>query len=65
MKVVVKGLNYTEIITTSKNSSKETVQFYALEKLRKKEDCGVWRDGKKITDYTEMKPQKKGIIVRV
>jgi len=51
MRIVVKGLNYTEIRYSRKDSPKQTVIHYKLAKERLPKDCGVWRDGKQIMDY--------------
>jgi hypothetical protein len=55
MKIVVKGMNYTEIRTSrSKDPTTETIQHWVLAKLRKPEDCGVWVDGKQTANYDTM-----------
>lgn len=54
MKVVVKGLNYTEVHYIKKDSPTETVQYWALQKLRKKGDCGIWVDGKQLRKYDNL-----------
>jgi len=51
MRVVVKGLNYTEVHYIKKDSPTETVQWWALQKLRKSEQCGIWVDGKQLRNY--------------
>lgn len=54
MRVVVKGLNYTEVHYIKKDSLTETVQYWVLPKLRKKEDCGIWIDGKQYRTYNNL-----------
>jgi len=54
MRVVIKGLNYTNVITHRKGAYLETVRFWRLKKNRKPSECGVWKDGKKIKSYEEM-----------
>jgi hypothetical protein len=51
---IVKGLNYTQRITSKKDSSQETVQQWQRFKPRKPEECGMWVDGKKLYGYEGM-----------
>jgi len=53
MKVVVKGMNYTEV-RTSRKDGQETIQHWIREKLRSPEDCGVWVDGIQTSNYDTM-----------
>jgi len=57
MRVVIKGLNYTEMRYYSKETWFETVMFWALRKPRKPKDCGVWQDGEKIMEYEDMEDE--------
>lgn len=50
MRIVVKGLNYTEMLYRSKNSAQETVIFWLLKKPRKLNECGKWINGKRVVD---------------
>ena len=54
MRLVVKGLNHTEVHTHKKGDFLETVQVWRLQKSRKPSECGIWKDGKKIKSYEEM-----------
>ena len=54
MRVVIKGMNYTEVTTRNKDDFNETVQHWVLKKIRKKEQCGVWYNGKQIATYETM-----------
>ena len=54
MRVVIKGLNYTEMRLYNKETWGETVMFWKLSRLRKPRDCGVWQDGKRIMEYEDM-----------
>lgn len=57
MKVVIKGLNYTEIRYRGKaffKCGKETVMFWSLSKERKPSKCGVWIDGNQVMNFQEM-----------
>ena len=54
MKTIIKGLNYTEIRTTKKNSPFETIQHWRLNKSRKLSECGVWVDGERIESPDEI-----------
>jgi len=47
VRTVIKGERFTDVITHKKGEFLETVQHWRLEKPRKKEDCGVWINGKK------------------
>jgi hypothetical protein len=50
MRVVIKGFNYTEVITTNKKyPNQESVQFWQLKKRRQLKDTGVWKNGKLIS----------------
>lgn len=49
MRIITKGLDYTMILYSSKNSIQETVMLWRLKKERKLSECGVWIDGKKET----------------
>ena len=53
-RIVVKGLNFTEMRTTRKGSEFETVQFWKLAKKRKAKECGVWIDGRKLMDFEKL-----------
>lgn len=55
MRVIIKGLNYTEMRTYNKNTWFETVQFWLLSKRRKLKECGVWQNGKQIMGYKDMR----------
>ena len=57
MRVVVRGLNYTEVRYYSKKGGKQTVIHWRLQKTRKQEECGVWEDGKQIQTYEDMEPK--------
>jgi len=52
LKIIIKGLNYTEIHYIKKGSLTETVQWWALQKLRKREKwrkfLRLFTHGKKI-----------------
>ena len=54
MKVVIKGLNYTEIRYRRKDSPRETIMFWSLLNERKSGKCGVWIDGNQVMTYQEM-----------
>jgi len=54
MRLVIKGLNYTEVHTHRKGAYLETIQFWKLQRKRKPSECGVWQDGEKIKSYEEM-----------
>jgi len=51
MRAVIKGLNYTEVITWKKDdpSGVQTIQFWKLKKQRKRKDVGIWKNGKLIS----------------
>ena len=55
MRTVIKGLNYTEVVTHRKVDFLETVQHWSLRKLREPCECGVWRDGVKVKGFEEMR----------
>lgn len=55
MRLVFKGLNYTEVHTHRKGEYLETIQFWKLQRNRKPSECGVWQDGEKIHDFEDMK----------
>ena len=52
LKKVVRGMNYTEMVTSKGES--ETVQHWLLKKMRKPSQCGVWVDGEKVKGYEDM-----------
>jgi len=54
MRITIKGLNYTRVITHAKGAFLETIQFWRLKKNRKRSECGVWIDGEKVKSYEEM-----------
>jgi len=54
MRIVVKGLNYTEVRYLKKNCFTETVQHWVLQKPRKEKDCGVWVDGVQHRNFENM-----------
>lgn len=54
MRLVIKGLDYTEVRTTRKDSSIETIQHWRLSRPRKQSECGVWENGEQIKSYEEM-----------
>ena len=54
MRIVVKGINYTEVHYIKKGAFTETVQGWALQKTRKPEQCGVWVDKKQLRNYDNM-----------
>jgi len=60
MRLVIKGLNYTEVHTQRKGSYLETIRFWKLKRNRKSSECGVWRDGEQIHDFEDL---KKGVRV--
>ena len=45
MRVVTKGVNYTEVRSHKKGDFLETVQVWILQKPRKESECGIWVDG--------------------
>lgn len=52
---IVKGMNYTEKITRNNETGQETVQFWhRMRTLRAPKDCGVWLNGEKVADYSNM-----------
>ena len=55
MRTVIKGLNYTEVVTHRKGDFLETVQHWSLRKPRELGECGVWRDGRKVKGFEEMR----------
>ena len=50
-RIIIKGVNYTEIWFRNKKTQKETVHFNMIAKERKPKDCGVWMHGKRQLDY--------------
>jgi len=55
LRTVIKGLNYTEVVTHRKGDFLETVQHWSLRKPRELGECGVWRDGRKVKGFEEMR----------
>lgn len=53
MRKVVKGTQFTEVITHKKGEFLETVQRWKLEKPRPIEECGIWIDGKQVKCFTD------------
>lgn len=53
MRIIVRGVNYTEIETS------RTIQFWARSKDRKPEDCGVWVDGEKVRGFDDMEDNRR------
>lgn len=54
MRIVIRGMNYTEVTMRNKGDFNETVTHWLRKKLRKKEECGVWVDGKQVATYENM-----------
>ena len=53
MRKVIKGTQFTEVITHKEGEFLETVQHWVLKKPRSKEECGVWIDGKQVVCFTD------------
>jgi len=53
MRKVIKGTQFTEVITHKKGEFLETVQRWILKKPRPPEKCGVWIDGKQVVCFTD------------
>ena len=53
MRKVIKGTQFTEVITHKKGEFQETVQHWTLKKLRPVKECGVWIDGKQVKAFTD------------
>jgi len=52
-KKVIKGTQFTEVITRKKGTLRETVQRWELKKPRPIEECGIWIDGKQVKSFTD------------
>lgn len=53
MRKVIKGIQFTQVITHKKGEFQETVQHWILKKPRPIEECGVWLDGKQVVAFTD------------